>query len=366
MAYSNPHGSNYISEVKLPNGTTYKIHDPEAVHNAADLGLGQALKFMGVLATMTDLEALDPTELGIGEVYLVKATNQEYVVVQEGTNAASRKFEALGNVHDAASSTHTHTTTSTGTATLTVTGSTGNVVTEVTPTTKYIGVKQVTNVAVNTGSKSVVTGVTSDATQKATVVTGLSTTQISIPTFESATVMTGLGTASTATVVTGVTATSATVKVVKTDGSAPTWAFSVANGVLTISGANGSAPVTENKTVVTSAAASGTTKAVTGYNAVATTSVAVYEGDSTQTVATGASGTISALTGFTAAATTISYATGIKTQAAFEPELREGSDDDVVAVITNVGKTKGSVNISGSATGTVTLAGGTSEPVDPS
>ena len=116
------HINNIISSIKLPNGTTYEIHDAQAIHNIEDLGLSAALIFKGTKSA--DAEILAITNANVGEVWLATSSNTEYVCVAEiaGTaNAAA--WEKLGNVHDAASSTHTHGVTVAGTnAASTVTG----------------------------------------------------------------------------------------------------------------------------------------------------------------------------------------------------------------------------------------------------
>jgi hypothetical protein len=45
------HNTNIISSIKLPNGTTYEIHDAQAIHTIEELGLGSALIFKGVKET---------------------------------------------------------------------------------------------------------------------------------------------------------------------------------------------------------------------------------------------------------------------------------------------------------------------------
>ena len=354
------HSTNIISEVKLPNGITYQIHDAQAVHSAADLGLGQALVFKGTVATLTDLQAIDVAEEKIGNVYLVTATNQEYVVVQEGTNAAARKFEPLGNVHDAAASDHIHNVTSSGNADLAVSAETSSqVVTSVTATAATLalptGITQASYEPTLLESQDddnvgVVTSVAVGT--KATVIKELNTENITIPGYSNQTVVTGLGTPSTANVNSGFSSTSATVKVVKTDGTAPSWAFSVANGILTISGGNGSAPVTENKTVVTSATAS-TTSVVTGYSSVATTSVMKHGTDTTKTVATGTKSTADVAISVTP---TTKYI-GIKQ---VQNAALTTTNKTYVSTVTSG---KATVGVSGNATGGITVTGTTSQPV---
>lgn len=106
------HSTNIISSIKLPNGGTYEIHDAQAIHSAEELGLSAALVFMGTKAT--DAEILAIASAKKGEVWLSTATNTEYVCIKNITAADSTAWEKLGNVHDAASSTHTHSVTVAG------------------------------------------------------------------------------------------------------------------------------------------------------------------------------------------------------------------------------------------------------------
>ena len=117
-----PHSTtNYISDIKLPNGSVYEIHDKYAIHDPADLGISGALIFKGVLDSVGEL----PTAAKSinGHVYLIDKS--EYVCVNKGTDAAPNwAWEELGDIHDAASSTHTHGVTVTGTnSSSTVSGS---------------------------------------------------------------------------------------------------------------------------------------------------------------------------------------------------------------------------------------------------
>ena len=106
---TNNHPENlFISKIQLPGSTIqYEIHDANAIHDIEDLGLSAALVFKGVKATESEVYAL--TEAKVGDVWLCSGNGQEYVCVTaiNGTaNAAA--WEKLGNIHDAASSTHIH------------------------------------------------------------------------------------------------------------------------------------------------------------------------------------------------------------------------------------------------------------------
>ena len=114
--------TNLIRQIKLPNGTTYDIHDASAIHTLADLAaLGMDIEgafiFKGTVATMADL----PTKGNkVGYVYHVTANHSEYVwaKVDGGTSEAWEEFGEHFVVN------HTHAVTVTGTnAASKVTGS---------------------------------------------------------------------------------------------------------------------------------------------------------------------------------------------------------------------------------------------------
>jgi hypothetical protein len=117
------------------------------------LGLSSALVFKGTKATTSEL----PTEGNkAGDVWYVTADDCEYVWI-EGTGSVPGRWEALGNIHDAASSTHIHAVTVTGT------NSESEVTGEVTiptisATQKYLGIKR------GTASKTTNNALGEDAT----------------------------------------------------------------------------------------------------------------------------------------------------------------------------------------------------------
>ena len=129
MAHTFDATTNIISKIQLPNnGGTYEIHDASAIHSIEELGLSAALVFKGVKATV---DALPTSGNKVGDVWHVTADDCEYV----WTDAS--EWEPLGNVHDAASSTHTHNVTVTGTnAASAVTGTV--IVPTVSKTQKYL------------------------------------------------------------------------------------------------------------------------------------------------------------------------------------------------------------------------------------
>ena len=116
------HGSNILHSIKLPNGTTYEIHDNQAIHTLADLAaLGMntdgLFSYQGTVATVADLPA---TGNKVGYVYHVTENHSEYVwaKVDGGTSEAWEEFGKHLVVN------HTHNVTVTGTnAASTVSGS---------------------------------------------------------------------------------------------------------------------------------------------------------------------------------------------------------------------------------------------------
>lgn len=94
-----------ISQIKLPSGATYDIYDSTAFHDISELGLSAAMIFKGTKTTVGDLPS---TGNKVGDVWYVTANDCEYVWTD------GEEWEALGNIHDAASSTHTHSVTVAG------------------------------------------------------------------------------------------------------------------------------------------------------------------------------------------------------------------------------------------------------------
>lgn len=135
--------TNIISSIKLPNGTTYQIHDEHAIHSVEELGLSAALVFKGTKASVSDL----PTSGNkVGDVWYITADDSEYVWTDY------LAWEAFGGIHDSASSDHTHSVAVTGTnAASAVTGHV--VVPTVSSTQKYLTATNNTpDVETSTGS----------------------------------------------------------------------------------------------------------------------------------------------------------------------------------------------------------------------
>ena len=104
----NTHTNPIISQVKLPDGKTYDVHDQYAVHSADDfdrIGIGNVFNFAGVVDNVAALQAI--TGMTAGDVYLVSDTKTEYVyVIQEGVGS----WHEFGGMHS-----HNHAATVTGT-----------------------------------------------------------------------------------------------------------------------------------------------------------------------------------------------------------------------------------------------------------
>ena len=104
----NTHTNPIISQVKLPDGKTYDVHDQYAVHSADDLdrlGIGNVFNFAGVVDNVAALQAI--TGMTAGDVYLVYDTKTEYVyVIQEGVGS----WHEFGGMHS-----HNHAATVRGT-----------------------------------------------------------------------------------------------------------------------------------------------------------------------------------------------------------------------------------------------------------
>lgn len=107
MAITNTHEIDIISQIRLPDGKTYEIHDPNAIHDIADLNLSSVFKYKGAVESVQDL----PASAEVGDVYHILNTGKEYVWVSKDN---VNEWEVLGTTYDAASSTHTHTVTVTG------------------------------------------------------------------------------------------------------------------------------------------------------------------------------------------------------------------------------------------------------------
>ena len=138
------HSTNIISYIQLPGSNIqYEIHDEQAIHDPAELGISGVMIFKGTKAIYAELpkptDTVEANRPKIGDVWYVKDEDAEYVWVAANTNpVVEAHWEALGNVHDAAASDHIHAVTVTGTnEASTVTGTV--TVPDVSKTTKKMG-----------------------------------------------------------------------------------------------------------------------------------------------------------------------------------------------------------------------------------
>ena len=375
------HSNNIISSIQLPGSDIkYQIHDANAIHSAEELGLGSALVFKGT--KKTDAEILAISDAHIGDVWLSTGTNSEYVCTKEISEADATAWEKLGDVHDAASSTHTHTVTVIGAnAKSTVTGTV--VVPTVSKTKEYM-TAAATAGTVSTNTDTVlganttfnVSGGTANttkisATASGTAVAGNGTvaaiTDLGTPSTSGA-----LGQAATFKVSGGgaitnkmVTSTASKVTVTnknipnvtantsvtaskvknagsKTDGTAASWSAKVVNGVLSFAWtANKPTVVTlptfdsvtaTNTTLGANIEASAVTASdvtvATGSLSAQGTGSAVATGVNAITVAVDDADTVTAITGL-GTPTTANVLTGVKVTAQPTIKINSGATGDV-------------------------------------
>lgn len=376
------HTTNIISSIKLPGGGTYEIHDAQAIHSIEELGLSAALVFAGTKDTEAQILAI--TNAKVGEVYLAKDTNSEFVCVTaiEGTASAS-SWEKLGNIHDAASSTHTHGVTVEGSnAASTVTGNV--TVPTVSKTQKYMTVAatapEVTNSSDSVLGASTTFNVSGGAAEVDTTKLSAVAAGAAVGADGTASVITGLGTPSTAAAITElstatiknptVTAVSipnvvknTSVKASKVEsedvsaskitsntditatkisnyGTAASWGASVVNGVLEFAWTANTIP-TGSDVTASKVAASDVTASVVVSSDVDVSKVDLGDPLSVSsvstadvTVATGSKSTANAVVGFNAPVTA-TVLTGVKMTAQPTVTLSTGATGDV-EVVTDV------------------------------
>ena len=82
-----------IYQIQLPNGELYEIHDAEAIHELADLGLQGYLVFRGTVANFAAL----PAGAVAGDVYHVIDEDQEYIWVDAVEGGEAAHWEAFCN-----------------------------------------------------------------------------------------------------------------------------------------------------------------------------------------------------------------------------------------------------------------------------
>ena len=255
------HSTNIISQVRLPGSDTlYEIHDAQAIHNIADLNLGNALIFKGTKETEEQVFAI--TTASIGEVWLVPSTGVEYICKTALTGTAdATAWEKMGNIHNAASTTHTHTISSlTGTNKASTVSGSASITNapKVSVSAKYAKVSTGNDTFVKSypgASSKMVTTSIKPAGTAATVISEVT------PSTGSVTGVSGSVTASKATAGTAIAVAKAgsakSVPNVTSVGSASSWSFTVSNGTLTIAGGNGSAPTLGTAISITPAVSNG-------------------------------------------------------------------------------------------------------------
>lgn len=410
------HSNNKISYIQLPGSDIqYELHDELAIHDPAELGLSGVMIFKGTKATYAELpkptDTVEANHPKIGDVWYVKDEDVEYVWVAANSDlGVEAHWEALGNIHDAASSTHTHNVTITGTnAASTVTGTV--TVPDVSKTTKKMGASATqgavtaptdnvigadtthnTVVELNTtklkatasgaavganGTAAAVTGYTPSTGTFATGVTTDTASVISSVTPGTASAVTGLGTPTTAKAITELNTTTiknptvtavsipnvtgnTSVKASKLSsaGSVSTkshdlWSASVSNGVLVFS--------TTSHTCVDSVTLPTFTEVTATNTTLGTALSASSVSTSNVTVATSAKSTADAITGITP--TTASFVNGITTGSAdviSEVEASTGSAITALGTPTTATVLKG---VKMTAQPTVTIAAGTTGDV---
>lgn len=370
-----------ISSIMIPGDSTpYEIHDAYAIHSAEELGLSAALVFKGTKTSDADVLAI--TSAYMGDVWLSTGTNTEYVCIKDISAADATAWEKLGNVHDAASSTHTHAVTVTGAnAASTVTGTvtvptvskTQKYMTatsakpSVTPSTSSVlGANTTFNVsggtATTTKIKATATGTAVAGNGTAAAITALGTPSTSGALGTGATFKVTGGSAQTSKMVTStaskvsisnknipnvtgntsVTASKLKTSGSKTNGTAASWSASVTNGVLSFAWtANTPTAVTlptfdsvtaTNTTLGTAISASSVTASdvtvATGALASTGTGSAVATGVNAITVAVDEADTVTAITGL-GTPTTANCLTGVKVSAQPTITIASGTTGDV-------------------------------------
>lgn len=361
------HSENIISSIKLPNGTTYEVHDAKAIHDVSELGLSAALVFKGTKATISDLPT---TGNKVGDVWLVTATNGEYVWTEDS------RWEAFGNVYDAASSAHTHNVTVTGTnKSSTVTGTV--VVPTITANTSHLYATAgnapltPTTTKIFSGDKTIIEGGVATKTKISATVS-----DVAVGANGTAKAITGFGTHTTAAAITALN-TQTINNPTATAGTAASWNASVTNGVLSFDftpntpTAVSTSPVsvaTSAKTTANAITALGTPTTATALTGVKVTTqptatlktstdgdISVVTSVSTPELAWNASDEIEVLTGVTAGSPTITLMTS-------STERANGGSQPVVNSVTIGSANSSIVNGTAAAQAWTQSSGVTGQP----
>ena len=396
------HTNPVISQIKLPNNITYDIHDASAIHSIGDLGLEEAMKFMGVKDTVAALPATGNTP---GDVWHVVEDDQEYIWVDTHDTVAAHWEEfgskfVVDHVHDfSASGSITNGSAAAQTWTQktgTFSGSGDVSVPKITKSANYV---KATTTAATSGSDTFVKsypGATSKLVTSSVTQAGAATDVISgvTPSTGSITGVSGSVTASKATAGTAIAVakvgTSTTVATGLTGGSVAAWSGTVDNnGLLTISWTANTLQSASTTSITPAASAGSITpytfadvtvpkaaSATTVVTGVTTDTKSVATVGSAVTVATGAvasnGGGASVMTGLGTASTAKALTS---VDAIKGVSLAEGTSTDGVLVGDTVGissETKtvsvsGSVSVTGTnaastVTGTVSHSGTTGQP----
>lgn len=259
----------YISQIELPSGLVYDIHDADAIHDLKDLGLDYALNFKGILATKDELNAL--TNPQVGDIYHITDEDTEYIYIEkvgneeDNTNASPTfEWEEFGSKFITY---HMHRVYSEGelynvsgaNKESNVTASGNITIPDISKKNYYIKpVVTVDNTETGTENFSIIDSF--NESDVASVPTELELVEINSPTIEA--VQIPNVTASEDKQSSLITSAQVSIPNVTNAGSASTWNFSVSNGVLKITGANSIAPtlgqnlvasnITNNTTITTS------------------------------------------------------------------------------------------------------------------
>ena len=370
------HGANIISKIKLPGSDIpYEIHDAEAIHDLADLGLDRVMQFKGVVATRANLPAGS-----VGDVYHI--TDEDAEVVWTDNNEwedfgskfitdHKHTFSSSGSITNGSAAAQTWTQQSGSAAAQTWTQKTGTISgsgsVDVPKVTKSANYAKVTTTAATSSNDTFVKsypGATSKLAQTTVKSAGASTSVVNkvTPTTGSVTGVSGSTTASKATAGTAIEVA----KVGTATNVVTGWSASVVDGVLTITSSNTSitpaasagniTPYTFADVTVPVAAAAATT-VVTGVSADSTNVAGV---GSDVTVATGAlasTGTgASVMTGRGTAVTASALTDVTAIKSATLAQATGSTDGILVGDTVAIDSESKTVSVSGSATVTGTNA----------
>lgn len=391
------HSRSNISQIKLPDGNIYDIHDAAALHN---LDFIQVMEFKGARDNEAAIKAL--TNQPAGAVYHASAEGTEWLCITDiGATANSAAWEEMGNP---LVDNHIHDLNITASAQLQSNiSANGSVTANITKNAIYTQATRSTNVAVGPdGTVNVVSSLGTPSREN--VVTGY-------PNTTNAKFLTGLGTAVSSNAIAGynspisnnavtsvtstknsavnsltsTTPTIVTIPNVTAVGSASTWNFSVntTTGVLTINGANSTPPTLGTAIKASRIGANGNTAVYTSYGtanfvdsvsftnttkfltglgtATSANAISGYSKTPNTTALTGLGdpGTANVITDYPNIVNNTTVLTGVKvtTQPAFTLTTNSSSGTGRVITGYNVTSNPTNISVSGTAPGvTVTLS----------